>query len=69
MAQQNIFPESTEVIFSLNDDEAAAFKRFVEKCEHTHLLDWPTDLDKNETRAGINDASTLLYVIRLQTLL
>jgi hypothetical protein len=61
--QLDILRGIDEVSSSLRDDEAAVFKTFVAKCEHTHLLDWPTDLGKNEIRAGINDASTLLCVI------
>ncbi|KAL1609983.1 hypothetical protein SLS60_001648 [Paraconiothyrium brasiliense] len=60
-------PGSAEVMASLTADEAAAFKKLVEKCEsvHMHLLNWPDDLDKNETRSGINDASTILCVALL----
>ncbi|KAJ4350168.1 uncharacterized protein N0V89_008789 [Didymosphaeria variabile] len=65
-AEGEILPGSAEVMASLTTDEAAAFKKFVERCEsvHMHLLSWPADLDKNETRSGINDASTLLRFLR-----
>ncbi|OAG08460.1 CRAL/TRIO domain-containing protein [Paraphaeosphaeria sporulosa] len=58
----------TRIAASLNPSEATAFKKLVERCETTQLLDRPSNLDKNDLPSGINDPSTLLRFLRARTL-
>jgi hypothetical protein len=49
-----------EIIDSLSEREAAAFKLFVKLCDDRALLCRPVSLDAVDVCDGLNDAATLL---------